>query len=435
MTIFNTISSSHTGSKYLIDCETAIETTIRMLGNSDDHIAHDIDDDNILLEVLGCFKNLTYYQEEYRLHLIRSSTGFAKRLGSLFISKTDMSMKSRQRLSAVIRNLSISVECRAILVSYPTIIDTLIQLLNCEQPQTTIDGDDDTFNVMKRNVVNTLVSLSMDHDSALILIFYGDGILLQILQRHLMSSTDVFLRKKSACILRLLAHEMSAPLLVHDADLMHSLSDAALRDDSSDVRKEAAEAFARCAAFVQIVEQQPHYYDSVLDALTVLVTRRSRLKLVAIDSLARAIRDQSSYASNQRTMADRNVLLEAISEIARSREYETSTASRDATCALMNLTRNDDNLEKMASNPLVLDALLSIASSYRMGPDTNVDDGKTYALIALINLTRNSYCRTIIIHHGCLLQTMIQEIKYVPTEQCGLKEQLKQATVLLVNEL
>ena len=435
MTIFNIISSSYVGTNTMIKCHIATDTIIRMLGNTGSNNVHDTDDDNLILQVLGCFKNLTYYQEEYRIQLVRSSSGFVKSLGSLLITKTNMSVKSQQRLSAVIRNLSISIECRAILVANPMIIDTLTQLLSGEEPQTTIDGDDETFNIMKRNVVNTLVSLSMDHDSALILIFYGDGILLQILQRHLKLSSDVFLRKKSACILRLLANEMSAPLLVHDANLMYSLSDAALRDDSSDVRKEAAEAFARCAAFVQVVEQQPHYYDSVLDALTVLVTRRSRLKIVAIDSLARAIRDQSSHEGNQRSMADRRVLIDAMSEIARSREYETSTASMDATCALMNLSTNDANLEKLARNPLVLDALLSIASSFRMGEDETIDDGRMYALTTLINLTQNSNCRKIMIRHGCLLQTIIQEIKYVPAELRDLKDRLRQASLLLANEL
>lgn len=436
MTIFNIVSSSYVGSNSIIKSRLATETMIRILGNDDNEkLQDDNDDDNILIEVLGCFKNLTYYQEEYRMKLIRTPSGFIKNLGLVLKTKAMMSMKSRQRLSAVIRNLAISIECRVILVAHPMIIDTLIELLKFDQPQTTINGDDDTLNNVKRNVVCTLVSLAMDHDSALILIFYGDGILLQILQHHLNASSDVFLRKKSACILRLLAHETSAPLLVHDANLMYSLSDAALRDDSSDVRKEAAEAFARCAAFVQVVELQPKYYDSVLDALTILVTRRSQLKTVAIDSLARALREQSSHDSNQRPMADRSVLLDAIAEIAISKEYEMSTASRDAAYALMNLSSNDDNLEKLTSKTLILDALVSIASSYRTNYDESVENEKMYALTTLINLTRNTNCRKIMIRHGCLVQTMIHEIKYIPTEQRELKDNLKNALLLLASEL
>ena len=435
MTIFNIVSSSYVGTSSIIKCRIATETMIRILGNDHYNKLHDIDDDKIMIEVLGCFQNITYYQDEYRMRLIQSSSGFIKNLGLILKTKSTMSMKSRLRLSAVIRNLAISIECRVILVAHPIIIDTLIELLHCEQVQTTINGDDDMLNNVKQNVVSTLVSLAMNHDSALILIFYGDGILLQILQYHLKVSSDVFLRKKSACILRLLAHEMSAPLLVHDADLMYSLSDAALRDDSSDVRKEAAEAFARCAAFVQVVEQQPKYYDSVLDALTILVTRRSRLKIVAIDSLARALREQSSHDSNQRPMADRSVLLDAIAEIAMSKEYEMSTASRDATHALLNLSSNDDNLEKLTSKTLILDALVSIASSYRTIYDDSVENGKMFALTTLINLTRNINCRKIMIHHGCLVQTMIQEIKYVPAEQRELKDKLKSASLLLASEL
>jgi hypothetical protein len=420
--IFRIISSSSIGTNVMVKCRIALESLVLILGEDE------ITNDGIALEILSVYKNLTYYQEDYRITLLKSP-GFINGIG-LLSKKCKLSLKSRQRLSAVIRNLAISVECRSILVAYPTVIDTLIQLLGWE-PQ----SSDDSTSVTEtnRNVVNTLISLAMDHDSALILIFYGDGVLLHILQRYLKVSSDTYLRKKSACILRLLAHEVSAPLLVHDANLMYSLSDAALRDDSSDVRKEAAEAFARCAALVQI-GQQPHY-ESVLDALTMLVTRRSRLKAGAIDSLARALREQSSHRCNQRPMADRGILLEAISEIGLSREFNSSNASRDACCALMHLSQDERNLEKLTKKTIVLDAILSNATAYPTYYDSSEDNGKMYALTTLVNLAKNTNCRRIMVRHRCLFQTLVHESKLIRSDRSDFKDMLKEATLLLASEL
>jgi hypothetical protein len=421
VTIFNIVTSSSSGTNLLLKCHAAVEMISRILCDIETT-------DDTVTQALGIYKNLTYFQEDCRVKLIKSS-GFLQSLSLSSIKS--ISLKSRQRQSAVIRNLAISVECRSLLVAEPTTVGTLIQLLNWE-PQSTDDSSSPDFRNMRRNVLNTLVSLTMDHDSALLLIFYGDGILLHILQRYLKVSTDTFLRKKSACVMRLLANEASAPLLVHDANLMQSLSDAALRDDSSDVRREAAEAFARCAAFVQL-EQQPHY-ENVLDALTILVNQRGRLKSFAMNSLARALKEQSLHPCNQLPMADRSVLLNAIAQIALLREFESNAAATDACCALMNLSTDKANLEKLAGQEIILEALLSNASTYTT-THGNFEEGKLYALTTLVNLSNSSNCRRIMIWHGCILQTLIHETRCISDEQSDLKVRLKQATLLLAAEL
>ena len=417
MAIFYIVTSSSTGSTLFLKCQVAIEMVAHILADT-------IIDDDSAYEAIGVYKNLTYYQEESRIKLMKS----ARFIQSLACNNKMTSIKGRQRQIAVIRNLATSVECRSLLVSQPAIVGILIQSLLWE-PDPNFAEDVSDMHSLRRNAFVALVSLSMDHESALLLIFYGDGILLRILKRFLNNSMDTFLRKKSVCVLRLLANEVSAPLLVHDADLMHSLSDAALRDNSLDVRREAAEAFARCAAFVQL-EQQPHF-DNVLDALTVLIKGQSPTKTMAINSLARALKEQSFHASNQRPMAKRGVLLEAIAQIALLRGVDSASAATDACCALMNLSSDEENIEKLSSNSTVLEALLSNASFYA----TNFADRKAHALTALVNMTQLTICRQAMIRHGCLLQTLIQEAKFIPMSQISLKKRLKQAILLLALEL
>jgi hypothetical protein len=417
MTIFYIITSSSTGSNLFLKCPVAVELVSHVLAD------REIDEDSVY-ESLGVYKNLTYYQEVSRVKLMKSP-GFIQ---SLAINQNMTSTRSRQRQLAVIRNLATTVECRSLLLAEPSIVGALIESLLWE-PRSYVESEATELLSLRRNVFVALISLSMDHDSALLLIFYGDGILLRILQRFLKESTDNFLRKKSACVLRLLANEVSAPLLVHDAALMHSLSDAALRDDSLEVRREAAEAFARCAAFVQL-EKQPHF-ENVLDALTVLVERQNPTKTVAINSLARALKEQSLHPNNQRPMAKRGVLLEAIAQMALLRGADSMSAATDACSAIMNLSSDAENIEKLTNNSTVLEALLSNASSYT----ANVGERKTYALSTLVNLAQDTNCRRILVRHGCLMQTLIQGARFLPIEESEFKKKLKHAAFLLASEL
>jgi hypothetical protein len=417
MTIFYIITSSSTGSALFLKCTVAVELVAHVLAD------REICEDSVY-ESLGVYKNLTYYQEDSRLKLIKSP-GFVQ--GLTRCDKATLT-SSRQRQLAVIRNLATTVECRSLLVAQPPIVGALIDSLLWE-PHSNLESEATELHTLRRNVFIALVSLSMDHNSALLLIFYGDGILLSILQRFLRDSIDSFLRKKSACVLRLLANEVTAPLLVHDADLMYSLSDAALRDDSLEVRREAAEAFARCAAFVQL-DRQPHF-ECVLDALTVLVERKSPTKVVAVNSLARALKEQSLHPKNQRPMVRRGVLLEAIAQMALLRNADSTSAATDACSALLNLSSDTENVEELTNNTMVLEALLSNASSYY----ANGRERKKYALSSLVNMTQNTNCRRILVRHGCILQTLIQEAKVLPLEQREFKIKLKHAVLLLALEL
>jgi hypothetical protein len=430
LSIFNILSAYVAGTVLLLKCRAFVETIIVVLSD------HDMTDDTVL-EALGTLKNLTYYEEDCRVYLIKQS-GFLSGLTALPNRPPSLSIKSRQRLSAVIRNLAISVECRTLLVGHSMVIGALIHLMTWE-PKAPNDRASPDFCGMLRNLLSTLITLSMDYDSALLLIFHGDGILLHVLKRYLKDGTDTLVRKRAACTLRLLANEASAPLLIHDADLMHLLSDAALRDESPDVRKEAAEAFARCAALVQS-EYQPHY-QAVLDALTVLASQRHRPKAVSIDALARALKEQSSHTCNRKPMAERSVLLETVAHIALTRDVASTTAAQDACCTLMHLSTEEVNLERLAHTPVVLDALLSNATSYSAnysndGNRTNdFTVAKEYAVQTLVNLAALQTNRKIMVKHGCLLQTLIQVTGSIPKERSEVKGVVKEAILLLASEL
>lgn len=427
LSIYHLLSTFAAGASLLFKCQGALETVIRCL------VDNELRDES-LLEALGIWKNLTYFQEDSRMYLLKA-TEF--RCGLTSLPSRDLSIKSRQRLSSVIRNLAISVECRPVLVGHCSVIGAMVRLMMWE-PESEVERVSIDFCNTRRNLLNTIVSLSMDHHSALLLIFHGDGILLTIFKHYLKESTDSVVRKRSACTLRLLANESSAPLLIHDAELMRLLSDAALRDGSIEVRKEAAEAFARCAALVQ-VEDQPHYA-AVLDALTDLVTNRHRLNSVSVEVLARALKEQSCHIGNRLPMAERSVLLQTLAQIALD---STSTrATQDACSALLNLSCEPLNLERLVRCSCILDALTTNAASAFQNSDILIGDHtstmvkeKGLAIATLVNLSALPRNRRVMAKHRCLLQTMIQVTRLMDKEKDVEKEMLKNSILLLVKEL
>lgn len=429
LTIFNIISASAAGTTLLLKCRVVAETIVTILCDTETT-------DDMVVKALGILKNMTYYEEDCRASMIKLS-GFLSGLTALPNRSHALSLKSRQRLSAVIRNLAISVECRSLLVAHPMAVGALIRLMTWEPTCKNAMVCVDICN-LRRNLLDTLISLSMDHNSALLLIFHGDGVLLSILKRYLKENTDTVLRKKSASTLRLLANEVSAPLLIHDAELMHTLSDAALRDESLDVRKEALEAFTRCAALVQ-VEHQPHY-QAVLDALTALAQQRHRPKSVSVDLLARALKEQSFRVCNRKPMAEQRVLLETVAQIAMSRDVSSTTAAQDACRALMHLSTEEANLKRLADTPMVLDALLATVSTYSVNSIiSNRTDAfpveKEDAVKTLVNLIALPTNRTLMVKHGCLLQTLIQVTGVIPKTRPNVKEEVKVAILLLAKAL
>lgn len=422
LSIFHVISACPAGAKLLLQSRSVGHTVV-------DALTDEETSDDAVLEALGMLKNLTYFDEDQHSHLLQAA-GLLPSLTSL-PSRPCLSMKSRQRLSAILRNFTVSAECRSLLVRKPAAVGMLVQLM-MSKPVSTGESERSDYRKLRHNLLNALIGLSMDNESSLLLIFYGDGILLKLLKRYLKDSTDEVVRKRAARILRLLAHERSAPLLVHDADLMHVLSEAALYDPTVSVRQEASEAFTRCAALVQ-AEHQPHF-QSVLDALTLLTKRQDCRRSLSNAVLAQALKEQSSYPCNRKLMAERSVLVESVAQIALSQD--SPTAVNDACCTLKHLSTEEANSERLAKIPAVLDALVANVSSYSTAEanETTFPSEKENSVQTLVHLASATANRKIMVQHTCLLQSMIHVARSAPSDN-ETKAGIKKAILLLASEL
>lgn len=424
LSLFHIISSSSVGTTLLLQSQDVGHTLVTSLSNSNAP-------DAIVLEALATLKNMTYYDEDCRVILVKLP-GFLSALTSLpYQHRRPLSNKSRQRLSAVVRNLATSTECRAILIRQPALIGLLARLLSTSEN----DSDDDwptvqEYHAFRRNILNTLICLAMDQEWSLLLLLHCDGILVRRLQRLLRDKNDESARRNAARILRLLAHEASIQLLVHDKDLMHQLSDAALLDPSATVRQEATEAFARCAALAQAEPSQPAHYESVLDALQLLV-QQQQSRAVSHDVLAQTLREQAMRAGNRKLLGKRRILLQTITKIALERGVSSTMAVRDACSTLMYLSMEESNRQGMVQVPDLLDALLNNLSSFSRGDH---QEERKDALQTLANLALSSANHEPMAKHSCLLSTLIQFTGKMNNDD-ELKADLKRTILLLAKAL
>jgi hypothetical protein len=265
-----------------------------------------------------------------------------------------------------------------------------------------------------------MVSMAMDADSCLLMVFHGDGVLVELLKRFVVYEDDAVIRKRAARALRLLARDISAPLLVHDNQLMECLSYRALHDTSSDVRTEAAEAFAKCAGLIKAPMAQ---HDAVLDALTHLACSPH----VVPDVMARALKEQASHPENRRPMANRQNLMVALARIAVSVDASRS-AKENACSAFLDLSTDESNRAVIATPP-TLEALVR----------NSVDRSEGHARIrecavrTLLNLavTRSNWKR--MANHTSLLQALLHFAAATQTED--LKKEVKAVILHLAAEL
>lgn len=439
LVIFNIISSFANGAHLLVESKTVIPTIITLMyDNEATAVSRG--------EILGFLKNVTYWEESSHSRLLQQQR-FLPGLARLSC-RPHHSIKSLQRLSAVFRNLATSPDCRILLVRQPCAIGALVKLMTISGSSMNTTEEPDLL-TLDKNLLNCLLSLAMEKEVALVLLFHGDGILLKVLKRYL-THHDAKIRKKASSTIRLLAHDTSTPLLIHNGDLMKTLSEAALNDPCAYVREEAAECFAKCAALAK-AEQQPHF-EAVLDALTLLVslpkTKQSK-SIVSMDTLALTLRDQSRNQCNRVAMVSRPLLLDTIANLALLRTEAPSFVTQDACCTLMYLSIEEKNRATMVLTPKILDALLSNLSSFQppvlghampvVGSPTSSrsrhESGKEHAIQALANLAKEPSARTVMAHHSCLMQTLIQVTRALDKEAGTLKAALKIVILLLANEL
>ena len=347
-------------------------------------------------------KNATYYAHDAYDYL-SELPGF---LSSLLNVSTFMGHepKDRERLSAIWRNLAVVQENRSRLAQNPGVLNALHALASSPL------NEDEGFTT--RNVINTLISLSMDAESSLILLMHGDGIFSNLMQGLLACSDDT-VRKRAARTVRLWAsHETSGALLVHFSALMDRVSAVALRDTCEEVHHEAAEAFGRCAGWVQ--GGHPNF-DTVLDALASLCCSSSP------NVVARALKGQAAHPKNRLLLIERPIFLETLITITLE-PNNPLLAREDACCAIADLAAEKKNRQRMAT-PELFEALCA---------NTSAPNRREHTVKALVYLTHEEENIPKMVHFPSLLQSLIQ---YAATAENAIKGPVKHAILLLVTKI
>ena len=437
LSLFSIISSSALGTSLLLQSRDVGVTIVSCL--SDPKVP-----DATIAEILGTLKNMTYFDEDCRIILVKLPDMLSALTALPNYHHRPLSIKSRHRLLGIVRNLSTTAECRAILIRQPSFVGLLARFMMADSSSDNSKNDESTAQenqIFRRSMFNTLISLAMDQESSLLLLLHGDGILLRLLHAYWRTSIqadDSDTRKSVARILRLLAHEASVPLLIHNTELMHQLSDAALRDSCAAVRTEAAEAFTRCAALARAETsgQHSHYYEAVLDALQLLVQQQQQSRAVSRDVLAQALREQSMHPGNRAPLGKRSILLQTVTQIALERGVSSVTAVRDACCTLLHLSLEESNRQDLVQVPNLLDALMTNLSSFSQGDQHDHVDAveRDHAMQTVVNLAQCSANGKTMARHGCLLSTLIQIAGNMHHDNV-VKADLKQTILLLVTNL
>lgn len=400
LSIWHSISSSKVGTAILLQSPAALLA-------SRDVIRQQICGKEGLMETLGLLKNMTYYGDEHR-RLIVDQPGLLGALTSL--APNENCEKARERFSAVYRNMALSLDVRTILAKSPDFLTAIAMLASS------------TSLAVLKNMLSTLVSLAMDPDSSLIIVFHGEGILVEILRRYVTYTEDATLRKRAARALRLLAQETSAPLLVHDNRLMKVLSERALHDMSPEVRAEAAEAFARCASLVKAPMAQ---HEAMLDALTHLSRGP---QAIPAEVMARALKEQASQPENRKALIKRKALMATLGQIAISNESSVS-AKEDVCSALLDLSSDDENIRVLIATPLTLEALVHNSTD----KGTNYFTVRRYSVETLLKLAATPSNRKCMARHASLLQSLLHFAAATQVED--LKNEVKAVILHLAAEL
>jgi len=398
ISIWHSCSSSGVGTDLLLEQS----SFLRSIGEL---FRQGISDPDESLEILGLLKNITYHGEDFRQRLIEQP-GILSSLTSF--TETELHEKGQERLSAVIRNLAMSFHTRVVLAQRADVLTCIVRLSTNATQQTL------------RNLLNTLVSLAMDGDSCLLLVFHGDGMLIELLKRFLLHEDDYIVRKRAARTLRLLARESSVSLMINDNKLMDILSSRALHDSSNEVRAEAAEAFARCAGLIKAAMAQ---HDAVLEALSHLASSPH----VQADVMARAVKQQACHPENRVPLAKHGKLLMALCKIAVC--PKASAVAKENVCnTFLDLSADERSREAIATQT-TLDALVHNAED-RIERHASVREA---AVKTLLNLAVHPENRKSMAKQSRLIQSLLHFA--ANTTEDELKKKTKLVLLKLAAEL
>ena len=387
VSIWHSFSSCNFGTILLLQNPNTLRVVNHILSNQKTIFHHNpVDGIETVMESLGLLKNLSYYGEDYR-HRIVNETDLLSTLTSLTDVPND---KARERLSAVFRNLVLSVDVRSKLAQRGDVLTALFRMSNlCVS--TTAVATSSIDNMKKntlRNILSTITSLAIDTSTSHLMVFHGDGVLIELLKKFARHREDSVTRKRAIKALRLLAKDPSSTpvMILQNNELLEILSDRALYDINDTVRAEATEAFCKCANLIRAPMAQ---HDCVLDALTCMITNASATNL---EALARALQEQASYQENRRPMLRHRNLLEALSALIGS-ENATLGAKESACASLVDLT--EESLQpEINVLPILLDSLVQVL---REGPSqSRGNNAGTNIEVIVTNRIRESSVKTIL---------------------------------------
>eukprot|EP00977_Amphora_coffeiformis_P014321 scaffold3967_cov179-Amphora_coffeaeformis.AAC.3 len=359
-------------------------------------------------ELLGCLKNITYFDRQGKF---MGEPGFLTNLTTMSLTTTAISMANTERVSAIWRNLALLHECRSRLKQQVDMCHVLYTLATTASLDDTSNHSNNKHTAaIHRNVLSAMVNLSMDQDVCVAFLLYRDGLYTTLLQR-LLTSLDSTTRKRAARTLCLWAtHSTSAHLIISAQTLVGCLSVTAVRDTAVDVRREAAEAFGRLAAWIQ--SPMPAH-EAVLRALQELV------QTAPAAIVARALKGQAALPNNRTVLTDCPVLMEALVTIAGNVQI-SPWAREDACTALSHLTSVPTNRPKLASKRLV-DALC-----------LNLPTVPAAAEIVVHLAAATDASTMLVFRHESLLKTLIRCAGQPNHPQ---KQELKQIVLQLVQAL
>ena len=387
-----------------------------------------------IMECLGLLKNLSYYGEDYR-HRIVNQPDFLSTLTSLADVPNG---KARERLSAVFRNLALSVDVRSLLTQRADVLAAIFRMSNFRGSHTTTSTDsacNSKKNIL-RNVLSTITSLAIDTCASHLMVFHGDGVLIEQLKRFVLHCEDFVARKRAIKAIRLLAKDPSStPVMVlQNNELLEILSDRALHDTNDSVRAEATEAFANLANLVRAPMVQ---HDCVLDAVTRMLTTATTGNL---DVLVRALQEQASHQVNRRAMVQHRNLIRALAALIRS-ENSALGAKESACATLEDLSEEPLNLEVIAL-PVLLDALVGTLIqplSRRSNASANIDAIVTNriresSVKTILNLAETPSNRKDMARQTALIQSLLRFAAATTTGE-DTKKRVKSVILQLATEL
>lgn len=421
MKVLNRLSACPSGAFLMQKCDFMVNCLSSVIADVDVPTA-------VSLECLSAIKNLTYYEEDSRLILL-AQPGFYTGVASLSV-RSHIPTKALQRISSILKNLTIDADCRSELTRQPTIASVLVRLALTTQRNRQDDIFQDDLERLKRNVLDVLVALLMDNDFGLVLILHGDGVLLDILRRFLNSQAES-IRKRAATAIRLVTQDVAIPIVVQNNDLMFTLTEVAFKDTSEFVRRDAAEAFRKCIAQSDKKTRTDHH-DAIVEALCCLAdnitTPFTQPLGPGVEILCEAMKLQSNTEHVGKLLAGKPRLLQILSEALIHQPLRP--ASSDAAEALLNLSQDKDLVGVFLQRDIgLVDALI-----HRISDFSSCEKGKRQALQTIINCSMPIETRKLYAHYPMLVQTLIQATRSMGPD-VKLRSSLKSAIAVLVSEL